>query len=54
MSTPEGDGRKLESRHAVVLATGTDPVIPGPVRTSTASGTPFPRSRPRARSGSSF
>jgi pyruvate/2-oxoglutarate dehydrogenase complex dihydrolipoamide dehydrogenase (E3) component len=28
VSTPEGDGRKLEARHAVVLATGTDPAIP--------------------------
>ena len=28
VATPEGDGRKLEARHAVVLATGTDPVIP--------------------------
>jgi pyruvate/2-oxoglutarate dehydrogenase complex dihydrolipoamide dehydrogenase (E3) component len=28
VATPEGDGRMLEARHAVVLATGTDPVIP--------------------------
>jgi dihydrolipoamide dehydrogenase len=38
VSTPEGGGRKLEARHAVVLATGTDRAIPGPARTR--RGTP--------------
>jgi len=28
VTTPEGDVRTLEARHAVVLATGSDPVIP--------------------------
>ena len=28
VTTPEGDTRALEARHAVVLATGSDPVVP--------------------------